>query len=283
MKVEFDKPLLNDVCGLSCVENFLLYAMKEADYEYKYLYHGSYLSMNDIAGEFIKNNARYASFYRIQRLQELAVQNNLIEWKYLRHNDFAECIDDYDYNAVMIKPEYIAAKYKTELWRDDHFLLIGQKDPESFYYLNDNPRDNGVISYGELKSIYAGEMIGFTIKNKISKALRHEFLDTFINSISAAPVLSSFEFTDLMMARDTLGVIRTSRKRICDYCGIYIPMDFYRKFILSIEKLYASIEYMRLRKSSDMDKINRQFEELQEQDIELASVLSAEMKGAHGK
>jgi len=283
MKAEFEKTMLNDVYGLSCVENFLLYAMKSEDYEYKYLYHGSYLSMRDITDEFIENNARYASFYRIQRLQELAAQNSLIEWKYMRHDDFTGYIDDYDYSAIMIKPEHIAVKYKTELWREDHFLLIGQKGPESFYYLNDNPRDNGIISYGELQSIYAGEMIGFTIKNKIGKALRHEFLDIFIGSISAAPRRSNFEFPDLMMARDTLGVIRTSRKRICDYCGIYIPVDFYRDFISSIEKLYASIEYMRLRKSSDMDKINRQFEELQEQDIELASVLSAEMKGAHGK
>ena len=38
MQPGFDKTLLNDLYGLSCVENFLLYALKTEKYDYKYLY-----------------------------------------------------------------------------------------------------------------------------------------------------------------------------------------------------------------------------------------------------
>jgi len=283
MEAEFDKTMLNEIHGLSCIENFLLYAMKVEGYGYKHLYHYSHLSLCDIADEFIGNNARYTSFQKVRRLQELAAQNGLIEMKYLKHYDFERHIGDHRYTAVMVKPEYIAAKYKTELWRNDHFLLIRPKNSESYFYLNDNPRDSGIISLAELKSIYAGEMIGFTVRNKIGEELQGEFLQIIIDSVSAVPVRFEFDLKDVTTARDILGITRVLRKRVFEYCGMYIPVDFCDGYIPSLDRVYASIEYMRLRKAVDFGKINRQFEGLQERDIEILSILSAKMKEVYAK
>jgi len=278
MGTEFKKTQLNDLYGLSCIENFLLYAMKTEGYKYKHLYYESYLSMCDIINEFINNNTKYASFYKITRLQKIAADNDLIAMEFFNNTDFRNNITKYEYNTVMVNPEYIKEKYKTELWRDDHYILVAQKDSDNFYYLNDNPRDNGVISYDELRRVYSGKMIGFTIKNEIGKELQNEFLKIFIDSVFRSSFRTEFNYTDLTIVRDILGILKVLRKRICDYCGMYIPMDFYRDFLLSIDRFYSSIEYMRLRNTIDFDKINRQFDELQEKDIELITVLHEKMR-----
>lgn len=274
----FDKTELNNVLGLSCIENFFLYALKNESYDYKHLYYLSYLSLCDIASEFINNGVDYASFYKITRLQELAKNHNLIVMKYFRNTNFYNNINDCDYTAITVKPEYIKEKYKTELWRNDHYILISQIDSEKFHYLNDNPRDSGNISFRELENIYAGEMIGFTIKNHITEKLKKDFTKNFIDSIIIIPMRFKFNISDLLTARDILGILRILRKRMYEYCVQYITVDFYEDFLTHIDKTYSLIEYMRLRKSSDLNKINETFEEIQEKDIELLAVLADKME-----
>ena len=276
-----DKSILNNIYGLSCVENYLLYAMTAEDYEYRPLYHGSYLSFCDVAVEFVENNALYASFYKIPRLHDIATENGLIAVRYLENADLLENININGYNIIMIKPEYIKSKYKTELWRDDHYMLISPKDSGNYHYLNDNPRDNGIISLEELKGIYAGKSINITIKNKISEELKNTFLNVFISSIlsvSSAPQPFNFDLNDVVKARDILGVIRVLRKRIYEYCGMYISMDFYKDYLAELDRFYSLIEYMRIRNSADFDKINQIFEGAQKKDIGFTAEIKNKME-----
>ena len=265
---DLDKSILNNAHGLSCVENYLLFAMITENYDYKYLYYNSYLSFFDIACEFVENNAEYASFYRIPRLQEIAKKNNLVDINYYKNADFLENINLDNYTAIIVDSEYVKAKYNTKSWRNDHYILIFSKDAQTFYYLNDNPRDTGIIHLSELKKIYTGGYISFSLKNKISDELKKEFLNIFLSSIVAVQNYFKFDLKDIFQARDVLGIIRVLRKRIYEYCSIYISMDFYKDFIASLDRFYSVIEYMRIRNSIDLNKINQFFENTQKEDID---------------
>jgi len=276
--INFEKSILNSAYGLSCIENYLLYAMITEKYNYKHLYFNSYLSFYDISIEFIENNIEYAFFKRTPRLQEIAMKNDLIIMNYYNSMDFLKNMDAYDYMAIIVDPAYIKAKYNIEAWRSDHYILISPPNSNDFYYLNDSPRDTGIISLNEIKKIHAGGYISFTLKNEISESLKIEFLNIFLSLISTNPQYFHFDLKDIIQARDILGIIRVLRRRFCEYCGIYISMDFYNDFLISLDKFYSSLEYMRIRKSIDLSKINQTFKEMQEKDIELTKKCKNKIK-----
>ena len=66
-KFELSKDLFNAAAGLSCIENYILYAMAAEKYPYLYLYYKSYLPLSDIINGFV-GGEKYGSFYTIDRL-----------------------------------------------------------------------------------------------------------------------------------------------------------------------------------------------------------------------
>ena len=78
-----DKELFQDTLGLSCVENLLIYALRSANLAYPCLFYHSHLSLPEIIHEFTVNRSSYAAFCAVERIQNLAVQNGLLEMELL--------------------------------------------------------------------------------------------------------------------------------------------------------------------------------------------------------
>lgn len=254
-KVQFDKDLLNGLYGLSCIENYVLYILRREGFSYQHLYFQSGLSFGEIVEEFIHRNARFAYFYRIKRLQNVAEENGLIQMISDSRADFS-AMHNHDFACVMVEPEYVKKKYHVDLWRDDHFILLSEIDKSRFHYLNDTPRDAGVISSEELKRICSGGMVAIDIGRDVTEELKREFLYQMIPSIRIDDVTAEYDIGDFGIARDILGVCRILRKRLYEFSSQYLDSGFLIPYLNLLDKQYMSVEYMRLRKKTDRKKLN---------------------------
>ena len=161
---KFDKSLLDNIPGLSCIENYLIFVLKQENYTYNFLFYKSFLSLYKIIKEFVNSNVSYASFYLIERLQKTAKESEVINSEYMNSVEIP-ILKKNNHLAISVSPSYINDKYNTTLWRDDHFILLKQDDNENYYYLNDVPRDTGIINIEMIKKIYTGNYFLFTLNN----------------------------------------------------------------------------------------------------------------------
>lgn len=252
---KLNKELLQNGLGLSCIENYLLYAFRESNIEYSYLFYNSFLSFNEIFNEFYNNHAEYASFYRVPRLNNISTNNFITEFSYQEDKNFMPMCNKYDYILITVKHEFIEQKYKTKLWREDHYILLSFKDELSFYFLNDIPRDDGIVSTEDVLKIYNNEAIGFSIINSISDKQKERFIKTFYKSLlkecdkqSEFPQNSQI---NLIQLRDTLGLLRVLERRIKMFCNNFMDTSFMDNYIKIIDQEYTLLEYKRLRKKND--------------------------------
>jgi len=274
---EVNKSFLENLHGLSCIENYFLYFLSINNYPYKYLYYNSAISFDNIAFAFISDDVHYANFNQTPRLHKVALQNKLIKiWNY-KGDDYNEYILTKDYVCIRVTPEFIKDKYNIELWRDDHYILLRYLDNENYTYLNDNPRDQGVISRVELNKAYGGQMIGFEILHEIEDDLKSMFFHKFFLSISKDEKIINLTYDNIIKARDTLGVLRVLRKRIYDYCSLYINIDFMSEYLRELDKQYTTLEYMRVRKKVDHEKVNDILKFLQERDKSVIELIKNRM------
>ncbi len=253
--VQFDKDLLNGLYGISCIENYVLYILRREGFSYQYLYFQSGLSFGEIADEFVHRNARFAYFYRIKRLQNIAAENGLIHMMSDSWVDFSD-LCNHDFVCVMVKPEYIKKKYHVDLWRDDHFILLSEMDESRFYYLNNTPRDAGLISCKELQQVCGGGMVAIDIGWDVTEELQQKFLYQMIQSIRIDDITAEYDIGDFGIARDILGICRILRKRLYEFSSQYLDSGFLLPYLNLLDKQYMSIEYMRLREKMDRKKLN---------------------------
>lgn len=270
----FQQDLLENTYGFSCIENYLIYGMREQGYEYVPLFFNSYISLTDIIYEFIQNKAKYAFFYKIPRIHNIALEYGLIEKEYQNRkiiNLNRESI--WDYLAITVKPKYLLEKYGVSLWREDHYILLRRGEGNDIFYLNDSPRDSGLLQEQELSSLFDGMVLKFSVKKKIDSLMKVKFYEIFLESLkcdyqkSEKEMLENLSDINIVIARDIMGVLRISRKRICEYLYNFLTdKEFTENYLKEIDIAYASLEYMRLRKQSNLAEIGKIYRKIFEND-----------------
>ena len=277
-KFKLSKDLFHDAAGLSCIENYVLYAMATEGYPYPYLYYKSYLPLSGIITEFM-GGKKYESFYTIERLQQVAVENHLIR-TYRYETVGFDRLDSHDFNCIMVRPEYIQKKYGSSLLRDDHYILLGPgKAANTYTYVNDTPRDIGVITVSELRDISAGKMFCFDIQRAPDEVQKKKFLKYFYDAISlhSESQIDSSSI-DITMARDSLGIYKIVSRRLIDFCSFYLSMDFYHPHLVQIERQYMMLEYMRLLGEKDLHRAQDLLKQLCMDNNQYIKILTCKME-----
>lgn len=275
-QMKADKSLFGSTLGLSCVENYLLYIYILQGYDYRYLYSKSFISMSDIVSAFCDDSAQYAYFDKIPRLQDVAVEQGLLT--HTVEKDFKASVNQYDYCCIGVSQRFVNEQYGRDLWRDDHFILLCEEKEDEWICLNDNPRDCLSIQKSNMPNIYGGQSVCFQILSDLDESVKDKLLHDFQEKIGQEQKLYEYKLTDLLVVRDILGILRVTSKRIRDYCSIYFDTLFMNDYLLEIDNLYVLIEYMRLRKREDFDKVHKSLEEIQRRDIEITTILYKRME-----
>jgi len=276
-QIKADKSIFDNLLGLSCIENYLLYVLKTRNINFWYLYAKSYLSLGEIYTAFFNEGIKYAFFYKIDRLQDVASKAGLISLE--TSVDLIEGIAGHEYCCIEVKPEYVQEQYGKNLWRNDHYVLLCEQHKDGYIYINDNPRDIKKIGYNEILSVYAGQSLCFNIINEsINDETKHILLKTLKASLFCEQSYKSISFDSLNVARDVLGILRITRRRISEFCSGYFITDFMDEYLSDLDKLYSNIEYMRLRRTADFNKLNLQFAQIQKSDLDVNDILSRKLE-----
>jgi hypothetical protein len=275
-QIETDKSFLDNFFGLSCVENYLLYVYDILGYDYRPLYAKSFLPIYEIATAFCDQEVSYAYFDKISRLQDIAKEQGLI--RLTNVYDFWEGVDNYDYVCIRVTPDFVTQQYGQEFWRNDHFILLCKRNTDNWICLNDNPRDIFTIDDSDMPKIYADQSVCFNIFKTPNDTIKKNMFDVFREKIALPPKKYVFDFHNLIVARDMLGILRITRKRICKYCSLYLQMDFMTEYLHELDKAYVTLEYMRLRRNADFQKINQIFDNIQITDFEITAQLNERME-----
>lgn len=259
IKDKLEKKEFDNINGLSCLENYTTYALKRERINYTLLYYKRWIPLFQIIEEFIDKKVSFAEFYKVKRLQKVAEELGIIKTleqdKYL--NDIAEEWNNYDYWTVKVKEEFIKKQYSTQLLRNDHYILVSYKNENEFFYLNDTPRDEGSINYNSLEKIISKKIYAFSIIHDTKfdiKVLKKIFLKSVIEDDKKIEIWVDNN-TDIELIRDILGILKILRKQVTMFCGNFINTYKISGYLDELEKYYALMEYMRLRKIVSYRKI----------------------------
>lgn len=279
---KFNIMLLDGNNALSCIENYFLYGLKEQHYEYTPLFFDSFIDFKNIIYQFLEKNDEYANFSGISRLHLTAFKYNLIDLCYNTKKEF-DYSDQFkfDYTMIQVKPEYIMKKYSRHLWRDDHFILV-QPFGSDFFYLNDMPRDAGIISKNEVDEFYAYKTVQYSIIKKIDCSCYYKFDNLFWKTLERKNSSRDIEkilkdVLSIQMTRDIVGIVRISRKRMIQYLCVDIKnKDYLKDYFVFLERIYSKIEYMRLKNKLDYHECKKILLEVYELDNKIINKITLE-------
>ena len=284
LKQQFKKEEMDDFPSLSCIENYFLYALRNSGQSPRLLYCDSFLCFTDILREFVEKNIAFSNFYKIRRLQNTAAENGIIELKY-HHGLFSKSgYDKFDYGAVEVLESEFTKKYGRKLMREDHYILLGEKNETEFYYLNDTPRDDGVIEKERLKNLFGGSMVMFSFTEPVSGLSLEKCAERLYKRIcreeEGDPQLLFCRMNAITQARDFLGVLKVSRKRVQEFLSLFIDTAFLNNHLHNLNKAFGALEYMRIKNNADPDAIWRMMNDIYHQDKTVVRKIKHSMQAA---
>ena len=262
--------IFDNLFGLSCVENLLLYILKANCISYQALYYDSFITISDIEAAFIDKNESYSSFEELVRVQDIALAEGIIKIHQFDGNTLPE-IDNSTYCCAMVSPEFVADKLKSKLWRKDHYILLSPADNGDVYYINDSPRHIGLMTIEELFKYYSGRAIGIEIAKSSAYIDIESYVRKLSNRIHLDDETYEIRCKDLLSLRDIVGILRISRKRIHALLSLQYNVDFMESYLRFIDKSYSILEYMRLRNQYDIHKIFELKEQIKTNDDQTIS------------
>ena len=149
--------------------------------------------------------------------------------------------------------------------------MITQKDIDTYYYLNDSPYDERIISKEEIYELSTSGAIGISLKREI--IAEEDSLRRFCDKLNSEDTtgryqLNSLKENSLLQLRDALGVIRVMRKRNYYFIAEFVDAGFMDEYLKELDSMYIKLEYKRLRKATiDVDFLNEFTSELIKDDM----------------
>ncbi|MCM3038997.1 hypothetical protein M3201_04700 [Paenibacillus motobuensis] len=278
---------LDNLQSFSCVESYILAYLKKEKINITLLYYLSYIPYKELYNDFLFKEVEYAYFKKIPRIQDVAKEHNLIEVEWNDNINLTEIFENKEWDFLLgINSDYFYAKYNFYPWRKDHYVLIRQKNQNTYYYLNDNPRDESYITTSELHQIFNGETIKYRITGDTFSLEENKILKQFYTNLAFEEKSNFIDTIDSILddehnikIRDFLGVLRISRIRIERFISNFIDSNFMESYITEIKKLYTTCEYQRLRKKLDLNYIKEKIDELYIMDINIMRKVKENLGG----
>lgn len=265
---------LGNKLALSCVERQLLYIFEDNQINPNILFVDSFERVETILDYFMNRGMKYSEFNIFDRLQHIAREKGIIDMKYVEIRDEA-FINKYEYILLRVNVEFLNKTYGSSIWNDEHYVLITQKDADTYYYLNDNPYDERIISKEEMYELSTSSAIGISLKREL--LAENDELRQFYDKLNGNDDAYKYQFNSvkdnsLLQLRDALGVIRVMRKRNYYFISEYVDAGFMNEYLKGLDSKYIKLEYRRLRKTAiDMDFLNEFTSELIKDDRDITN------------
>lgn len=270
-----------NVHGITCVENQFLAILKHINEPYALLFMNSYIAISEIFDEFILNNAKYAYFSKLDRVQKTAkdiglAKLSLVELKYDEMiTSLYASIEGGVPLLIQVDPLKLPQLEGVLPWREDHYISLFGIEEDKVSVLDDIPRRIFSISKEDLKNVYQGYVLEFSKLSSFDQdkaiAMTFEQLKSIAENVSEDKLYNTNAYNiqsleDILKFRDALGILRISRRRLStvlkwqnDNCcnrDFKMTLIELEAMISNLDHLYTTVELFRLRKRINTVKLN---------------------------
>ena len=266
MMKKIDSSLFQDIFGLSCVENLVLYILRQSGKPFRYLYYDSFLTLFELERGFICKKDTFVDFKSIRKIQDIALDEGWIDMSFDDSFLWRESlVFDGEIRLIMVTPQFMLDKFQINAWRTDHYILTYVNEEHDYCFVNDHPPFCDIISSKEMSYYFAGKTIAIKVKEHINTDLSY-YLNTFKSNLIRHDYYE-IHCDDLLMLRDIIGVLRIIRRRIFSFVEIKELNEMFNQYLKQLDRFYASIEYMRIKDKIDTEKIKMIKKEVSQQDF----------------
>ena len=277
-KTFFDTAFINHGLGLSCIENYFLYAIESHVKDFHFLFCDSYLNWDQIWDEIFEKGVNYAHWSATPRLHHTAKKHGIADFNWRRMVTLE--LSGLAYNAVSINPKYIRDKYKTAPWRDNHYLLVDKMSEDEYRYINDVPPAMDMITTKQLNDVFNGEIFGFEFTNVITNHMKAEWTAALIKELAnntTTEINADYLIKEnALKIRDFIGILKVLRKRILAFASPTIQKNG-QAYIQHLDHSYMILEYMKAKGVFDPLKVFKMMEDIQSEDHDFIDMLRRDL------
>ena len=286
--------MYENIYGLSCVENQILYHLKLLDMDISMLYSDSLIAFDDLYNSFVINEESPDYFNKIPKIQNTLQSLGVLQYSYYKKDDISEVLLNLknvnDFLLFRVKSDFAKNTLYARGFRPDHYVCAKRLD-KNIEIINDIPYKKILISQEELYSIYDGSYIVFTIIRYLNEYDREILSKNIINIPQNANYISENcvpikQTNDLnLRIRNLLRILKILRYRVYEYYRNYIDVGFIKEMCILINKYFATCEYFNLRNVVDNKKYIELLNKVIEADNKIISGLKerSQMLRDHNK
>lgn len=258
--------LINE-CGLSCIENYAILILSQHVKNWESVFYKSIMCFHEILQCMEKG---YSQFDGVQRIHKLASDMKLLNTNWYNFDNNKVENLDIPFFALQVKKEFIFEKYKKEMWRDDHYILVREKNNGRYDFINDNPVDQGIMEKQSLMKNAGNKLLQMEIIcNNICKDKYYPLTLAHIKDImNKIEIKYTQEITDPLIIRDAIGVQKVLVKRMAIYLRQFVHVDFAEEYYEKLQLYYVKIEYMRLKKKVGQLRLEELFKKIEYMDMQ---------------
>ncbi len=291
--------LLENIFGISCVENYYLSVLKFLDLPFQSVFYKSYVPLLQTVHDFIDNKFTYLQYYKLERVFVTGKKIGLMQMHSFdsSFDSFMKVLENNIINGLpllaMVDYNKLPKQGNIAPWREDHFVsVIGYSDT-SVVFLDDTPTRKLEITKALFEDAFMSRYSYFDVldENK-HEEFKKEAQLYIINSITnEQEIFKELVLGDenLLYFRDAIGILRISRNRIKLFLKWFIEdtklllnttVNNLELVINRLDNLFSIIEAYRLRKKIKNDSVNALLLEIFELDYKWKNELSLILKNS---
>ncbi len=260
-----EKNKINNVLGLSCVEN-LIGAELINYFDISFLYYNSFLNISTIYKHTVIDKNYFGYFNKVQRIFDNAVEKNLIKYERSKFYNFNELFqENLNYCLVQVKPSFSKKYYKTKPWRNDHYVALSNDiKKDSIVVINDRPINIESFDLNEIITYIENKYIKFKVINTsiCKNSLMDEFEIKFDNELNKEKIIEFTTGCNVQLLRDFVAILKIIRLRNEQFLNNYFEIRIANDYINLMNNLIFSLEYMQLKKQTNLSKLNDKINKL---------------------
>ena len=254
--MKFQESYFHNEYGLSCVEDYIIYILCKDTFDWPPIFYKSYYDIEEILNYLLFEGQEYSSIKFIERIQNTLINEGMLGLIQLNLEEIVD-IEPEKFFLMELKESATKELLNINAWRSDHYIMCYKTTNGRYAYVNDRPYITGNLEYSELQK-YAGSEHAFIVQvihKNIGDVINREKVVQLEQKLKSETLLSGDLYLAFEKIRDSIGIYRVVVKRLQAFFCSYGTSNFIEDEIKRIDDIYLRLEYMNIRKSSDLGKV----------------------------
>ena len=235
------------VWGLSCVENQVMLYLRQLNFDYRFVFEDSLLSLSEMEDRIFCQKKRYVDPGMVPRLQDQLRKRGILELN--KHCEGLDALLEWAHEddnkgicLMQITPDFSLNILHARGWRGDHFIRL--QNNGGLNVLNDIPPLLISILPDELKRAYAGTFLSIRLVRRDGMIAQNPAAFERLRSHQREKTNSEDGF--IPTGREVYELLlcyRVLRWRAREYASLFMNVDKIDDCLRNVEKLQMKAAY----------------------------------------